>query len=194
MPKLTSIRAARWCALVGLGTLWGGACTPDEGPDQSDAGGSGGSASGGTGGRVSCRTLVTTLECTSDADCCVVEDSCRQSLQLVTLAEESALFRCLSSDPPPMCPSCMADEVQVSCQNGTCTGKKVGSVWPPTPLALTHCGAMPTGGARGYGGNGNGGAGGRGGTAGGATGGTAPDTTLLGEGASTTVVFGCAMY
>ncbi len=118
------------------------------------------------------------------------------SLQLVTLAEESALFSCLWSGPmPTICPSCMADEVQVSCLNGTCTGKKVGSVYPPTPLALTHCGVMATGGARNSGGNGpaagRGGAGGDGGTAGRATGGAAPDTTLLGEGASTTVVFGC---
>jgi hypothetical protein len=121
--------------------------------------------------------LVTSLDCSSDADCCVVGNQCGTALTLVTRAEQSALAACLSSLSVTMCPPCVTPAVQVSCQNGACTGTVVGYAWPPAGLSASHCGILPVGGSGGSG----------------ATGGATLRVTSLPalDGLSAAVVFNC---
>jgi hypothetical protein len=101
----------------------------------------------GTGGSATCDSLVTTLDCVTDDDCCVVASArCDLPLWLVTASERAALGTCLTSSSG-RCSSCMGTKVQVACEEGQCVGQSLGmdTTWPPSGLSAPHCGKLPVG-------------------------------------------------
>jgi hypothetical protein len=149
------ISSVMFCGIVGCaGTPRLGDVTLD-----ADAGGAagvggatamGGTQTGGasgTGGSATCDTLVTTLDCVTDDDCCVVASArCELPLWLVTASERAALGSCLTGSHD-RCSSCMGTKVQVACQDGQCVGTSMGmdTTWPPSGLSAPHCGKLPVG-------------------------------------------------
>jgi hypothetical protein len=125
----------------GSTSLAGGGTVANGGNTTVHAGGTAGSQTTGSGGVGSPPAL--SFDCVSDNDCCVVLDSCRVSLWLVTQAQKGELESYLGSLPHGTCTPCVAPDVQVSCVNGQCQGEKQGSMhYPPTGLAATHCGRI----------------------------------------------------
>jgi hypothetical protein len=121
----------------GLAATTGGVST---GGLAATTGGSSPVGQGGSGGTQN--PPVLDLRCSSDADCCVVADSCGMALWLVTLAQRPEMIAYLQSRATSSCPSCMAPQVQLACQSGQCAGTQVGSAWPPVGLSAPHCGTV----------------------------------------------------
>ena len=130
------------------GSVSSDSCLGTGGAGTGGSASTGGQATGGAHTTLPFPTLDFT--CVTDADCCVVEYACFNTLYLVTKTQEAQMQAYVASLSTPYCTACITPEVQVSCQNKQCTGQVVGvGTWPSTGLSATHCGVLPVLGAAG---------------------------------------------
>lgn len=106
-------------------------------------GGSGGnSANGGStnSSTANCVVSAPNLRCSTDADCCVVSDTCKTKLTLVSHSSLASPYVCNEQGTTQDCKSCTLPAVQVSCRQGQCTGQLVSRALARPAMRKEHCG------------------------------------------------------
>jgi hypothetical protein len=85
------------------------------------------------------------LACQSDADCCVVVDTCVSNALVVSATDRAEVEGLLAEADDGVCTRCIAPAVQVRCDAGTCVGESLPFSDDATyaELSKTHCGSLP---------------------------------------------------
>lgn len=120
--------------------------TNPSGGSQSASGGTQSTTMGGTTSTPMTPEMVAAMPafCTTDADCCVVTDSCRNTAYVVGKGSRDQV-RALIDGQEKMCTGCIAPIVAVACRNSICVGVEVPYDSHPDPiLEMDHCGAAPS--------------------------------------------------
>ena len=82
------------------------------------------------------------LACTTDADCCVVFDQCRNQGYLVSAADQQKAADLIASADDSSCTACITPPVDVRCgEAGYCVAERINCVSDPVASA-DHCGAV----------------------------------------------------
>lgn len=118
--------------------------------DTSSAGSSGGPSQAPGDPRDTARAIAKkAAACQTDADCCLVVDSCLDQGLVVGTADKDQVRSLLDSADMGKCLGCIAPFVQVSCEANVCVGTSVdlqqsSSGTAENALAADHCGTVPT--------------------------------------------------
>jgi hypothetical protein len=118
---------------------------------QATGGSASGGASGGTSnldaagaaGSADCSIYQADLSCTTDDDCCIINNQCIDELFVVTRANSDALHACLVPVPvtPKQCYRCGdPPTVQLGCEQGQCVAEAMSNL--PSSASQPHCGRI----------------------------------------------------
>lgn len=118
----------RWSSVGSTGPCCGGEPVPDGGVRAFSCYGDNGEPPRALEPRAAAVSLAESIrDCTSDADCCVVYDSCRPQGLVVAIAGRGSVRALLDEAPNDKCFACIPPRVQVACVAGKCVGAKASS-------------------------------------------------------------------
>jgi len=85
--------------------------------------------------------LAKPLDCQTNADCCVVINTCINEAQIVLAADYSAAGM-VQPYCDNQCTNCIPPAIDVGCVGGKCVGQNLSNANPPPPdmLRQSHCG------------------------------------------------------
>jgi hypothetical protein len=148
-------RVIAWSVLAVVGCMGVIGCAPGsgEGGGSGGAGGKGQGSAGGQGeggtGSAACHgdqaawdaITAKALDCATNADCCVVVNTCANVATVVTAADFSAAEAAYPYCDD-QCTKCIAPPIQVGCVSGKCVGEDKSNGDPPLTdeLRKSHCG------------------------------------------------------